>query len=292
MATDDIDVLVEEEPPKVDPDAIGDPAVPKAEPAAITKPEDGVAVLKQQLAASQAEAAAERARAQAASQETVRAKTETQQTNAQLLETAVGTIKQSIEMTKGQLAEAYATQDFVTVANLQAELAMASARQITLENGLENLKKAPPPRPSVPADPIEALASALTPKSAAWIRSHPQFVRGSEPDKRLVSAHNDALAWDIKVDSPEYFSHIESRLGLTKAATPQPEPDTALSDTAVAAGGRGATPPPAAPTRNSPAGSRVVRLTPEQVEAAAMSGQTPQQYAKELERLRAEKRIN
>ena len=67
MADDDLEVLVEDPPaPAPDPNEIGDPAKPAAAAKPVTKPEDGVDILKQQLKASQDEASANAARAEAA----------------------------------------------------------------------------------------------------------------------------------------------------------------------------------------------------------------------------------
>ena len=165
MADDDIEVLVEDEPPVVDPDEIGDPEPAKKveAKAPVTKPEDGVEVLKQQLEAEKAGRAEDQRRAEVASRETVAAKTEVQQTNIQLVEQAIREVKANLDNAEAMYADAMAAGDFVGGAKIQRQMAADAAKQLTLENGLEGLKNAPPPRAAPPTDPVEAFVATLTP---------------------------------------------------------------------------------------------------------------------------------
>lgn len=292
---DDLEVLIEDAPVTIDPNEIGDPVLPKpaeTKPAAVTKPEDGIAALQKQLADSKAEAAASAARAVQADQAVVAAKTEVHQTNQQLVENAIASAKQVIEATEAQIADAYAAQDFTAVAKLQTVIARKAAEQLTLENGLAQMKAAPKPQPTQTLDPVEAFASSLTAPAAAWIRARPEYVRDPRLNAQLIAAHNLAVARGARLDSPEYFAQVEGSLGITAPVTGA-EVIPALSETATVAGGRTSTstPPPAIPARNNGPAARTVRLTADQVEAARDSGMTPQEYARELERLRSEGRI-
>ena len=65
--------------------------------------------------------------------------------------------------------------------------------------------------PRVPRDPVDVYAERLTPKSAAWLRDHPEVV---DRIPRLTRAHEDALEDGLAPESPEYFSYIEKRLGV------------------------------------------------------------------------------
>lgn len=297
MADDDIEVLIEDEPaPQPDPDEIGDPVIAKPEAKKpITDPEAGVDVLKKQLADQQAATAAANNRAAAAERTAVSAQTESQQKDIQSVETALTLLKERLDTAEGQLADAWAAQDFAAAAKLQRQISQDEAKKQKFEDGLEGLKKAPAPAAPAPTDPVELVAARLTPGSAVWLRSHPEYVvrtaDGFTVDDRVARAHFSALSEGIVVDTPQYFAHVEGKLGQRPAAAPIA--DVPLSDTAVAVGGRTSTPPPAAPARGSGnAGSRTVRLTAEQVEAASLSGMSPQEYAKELERLKRENRIN
>lgn len=293
--TDEIDVLIEDEPPVVDPLEIGDPPKPETKTkgaAPVTDPNEGVDILKRQLEASQAEAAANARRAATAEQTVVRAQTEVQETNLQLIENAIGAHKQTIEVIQGEIADAMAAGDFNAFAQLQTKLARVTNEQMTLENGLDSLKNAPKPTAPTPPpadDPVERMASQLTAKSAAWVRAHPDFARDPRKQQRLLAAHNLVVTEDNapELDSPDYFAAIEQRLGVGAApaararAPADDDTEVALSDGARAQGGRGTdTSPPAAPARNGGGGApRTVRLTQAEVEAAEMSGMTPAEYA-------------
>jgi len=89
----------------------------------------------------------------------------------------------------------------------------------------------------------------------------------------------------LKTDSDEYFSFIESRLGLNK----QVEEDV-MSEAAAPAPRRAPQPPPA-PVSRSPQRSNVVRLTKDQAEMASMLGMTDKEYAKHMLDLRKEGKI-
>lgn len=295
MADEELEIVVEDEAPETVGDALDAAAAgevkPPPAPKPVTDPEEGVDLLKKQLEASKAEAAANAARANAAEQGQVAAKTEVQQTQVQLVESAIGAAKQTIDALEVQLADAYAVSDFTAVAKLQTQVMRKTAEQLALENGLERLKAAPKPRPEPPSDPVEAFASSLTAPAGAWIRSHPQYVTDPRLNAQLAAAHNLAVAEGIALDTPDYFARVEGVLGVSqRAGPPQADTDT-LSETAVATGGRTtSTPPPAAPARNGANGApRTIRLTAAQVEAAAISGQTPQEYAKMLARIEREK---
>ena len=127
--------------------------------------------------------------------------------------------------------------------------------------------------------PSRTFAQTLTPQSAAWIRAHPEFGRDPAKNKRLVSAHNFVVDGEgVGADTASYFSRMEQLLGVT-AAQPaaQPTQEVVLSDGAQSAGGRGGSPPPAAPARNGGNGSpRTVRkLHGGSVEGGGIVGHDP-----------------
>ncbi len=63
-------------------------------------------------------------------------------------------------------------------------------------------------------DPVEAAARTLSPKSADWIRAHPDMINHIP---KLRAAHQYAV--DVKgivSESPEYFSFLENEMGISK----------------------------------------------------------------------------
>lgn len=136
-----------------------------------------------------------------------------------------------------------------------------------------------------PPDMREQYLSQLTPPARQWMQAHPEYLTGRN-NFLAVSAHNKAMAEDIKVDTPEYFSFVEKELGLgpkyNQSPPPPPPPQTET---------RRNTPPITAPVSRTPPGGdgrqqRVsVSLSKDELEMAALNGQTPQQYAAEKYKL-------
>lgn len=299
--TDDVDVLIEEDPKKPEADGPEVIKVDGAQETPLVEPEDGLETLKKQLAdektAREREKSARIAaevRANAASEGVVQARTETHDRNIELVSNALEAVKQTTEILKGRYAEAAQNGDWAGMADIQAEMSDASTKKIQLENGLVALKNMPKPtveRQPI-TDPVESLASQLTPKSAAWVRRHPEYATDNRMYQRMLAAHNLAVTEDYEPDTPEYFAKVEQTLGMGRAVTV--ETDDTTSDAARSIGNRSA--PAAAPVSRSGDGTGVnrnsVRLTAAEIEMAEMSGMTPQEYAKQKITLQKEGKIN
>jgi len=124
----------------------------------------------------------------------------------------------------------------------------------------------------------------LTPKSAEWIRAHPEAVRDPVLNRKLRRAHEDAVDDGIAPDSQEYFSYVENRLNINRRQEQPREQESALSEASSSSAGRRAAAPPAAPVSRSGTGtggrpSNVVTLTRAEQEAARDMGMTPKEYA-------------
>jgi hypothetical protein len=283
----------------------------------VIEPEDGIEDLKQRLANESAALEAERQARLAAEQQRMDAQRELNESyerehraavsaeisNFELLSTAIEKLNGDTKALEGQLAAAMASGDYEKVAEYQTAIAKNAARLVTMENGKDRLEerlrslpkepqKVEPAAPARPADPVEAFASQLTKPSADWIRSHPGCVTDQKMHRKMLAAHQSALADDIKADTPEYFSFIEERLGFTQHQEVDDDPPPAP----VAP--RRSSPPAAPVSREAPRGdgSKVrrttMKLTPEQVELAESWGMTPEEYAKHQSDLIAEGRIN
>jgi hypothetical protein len=303
MPDDDLEIIIEEDPAPAEADVIAAPAAeaPKPAPRKTVAPEEGAEALRQQLAAQKAETDAANARAAAAARSEAAARGEVQETNTAMVETTIAAVKQDLAAMEGQLADAWAAGDFAGAAKLQGQMARKAAEQLSLETGLESLKKAPKPQAAPVTDPVEAMARQLTDPSAAWVRAHPEFARDPTKQRRLLAAHNLVETEGVPLDTPEYFAAIEKTLGIGSTdARPAPAPrqerqETPLSDSSKAAGGRSEAQPASLPPSRSGNGdgsstTRVVRLTREQVEHATISGMTPQEYAREIVRLEKDRK--
>lgn len=124
--------------------------------------------------------------------------------------------------------------DFAAQARAQRKISAAETRiqRLTEAKGdLEDVKATKPgprmetrPEPRHEVDKVEQFAKTMSPRSAAWIRSHPDCVTDNKKNARMLAAHNLAIADDIAVDSDEYFKRIEAgveqKSPVTKAADP------------------------------------------------------------------------
>lgn len=236
-------------------------------------PQEGVDELRAKLLASDRARQEAEARANQAEQARAQATGSVQEAQTQFLQSALDGAKQTMAILKANLAEAYAVQDFAQVAELQAELTEATLRKQQIDYGLEELKtRQPQPQPSPQrapprqADPVETIASQLTPNAAAWVRAHPEFITDRRKNRRLLDAHDDAMDAGLTADTPEYIRFVEDQvLGGSS------QPRTVERREPVAEQPRRSAPPPAPVSRGNGAGASNptrVTLTREQRETA------------------------
>lgn len=267
--------------------ADGDAAITKIEgeaKAPIKEETDPIADLKGQFAhMTQRATTAEQAHQQTARQleETTR---ELQTTKASVTESQLDTVLSGIQAAEAEAASAEKDYiaaaeagDFAAQARAQRKMAVAEGRKLRLEEAkgdLEDTKSAKPvqrtetrPAPRQQAsDPVEALIAngQVQPKSAAWLRAHPDCVTDPKKNARMLAAHNLAVADDIPIESDEYFRRIEAGVGATTKTEPKPEPKTETSGRRPMSG--------AGPNGNGgggmSGGGTEVRLTAREVQAA------------------------
>ena len=171
--------------------------------------------------------------------------TEVVTSQTETLESGIAAADTEASAAEQAYAQAFEAGDGPAMARAQRAIAAAESRKGRLTEALEDLKEeiktkpaqrqdAPQrPRPAT-QDPIEAFASNLTPKSAAWIRKHPEAVTDQKKNARMLAAHNLAVADDIAIESPEYFRRVEEAIG---AKTVVKKVDVQVRPSAPAAGG-------------------------------------------------------
>jgi prepilin-type processing-associated H-X9-DG protein len=276
MAEEEEKIVVEEQPEVVE------------QPKEVTL-EEGVDDLKQRLAAAEARAKAAEEAKHKAELEAHAARGTVQETNLQLVTNAIDTLRQSNEIAKANYKAAMSAGDYDAAAGYQEEMSSHAAKLLQLEQGKQALESAPAPVAPVqrPSDPVEAFAAQLSPRSADWVRRHPQFVTDPRLNQKMIAAHNMAMADGHVADSDEYFATVESLLQVKKAP-----PAEALSEASQPTARRTTTPPPAAPVSRDTRGGNVVRLSPEEREMAEMMKMTPEEYAKNKLALKKEGRLH
>jgi hypothetical protein len=268
---EDDNIVIDEEP------------VTKSEPR-IVEPEEGLENLKEQLERErQARAEAER-RAQEAATSAYYAQNEVQDSNLHLVNNAIDTIQNQNNILKANFKAAMENGDYDSVVEIQSAMSENAAKLMQLEQGKQALETTPrtPAPVFTPSDPVEALAAQLTPRSASWVRSHPEYATDPRLNQKMLAAHNLVVADDIQPDTDEYFTSVERILGMSddRAAT-QKRPSA----------------PPAAPVSRSGSGAgssnpNHVTLSAQEREMAELMGMTPKEYAKNKLALKRDGRLN
>ena len=286
---DPIEIELTDDTPAEEPVVV----VEKAEEKEPDPVDDGLEALKQQLENERkARAEAER-RANEAAQTAYQAQTEMQDSNLHLVTNAIETVNQTNSILKSNYRDAMAAGDYDLAAEIQAEMSSNAAKLLQLEQGkqaLENTPRGEAPRPYT-ADPVEALASQLSPRSADWVRRNPQFATDNRLYQKMIAAHNLAVADGIDPDTDDYFASIEETL---RVRSRNDEYGDASSSAAKPVQRRSA--PPAAPVSRSGTGTgsrpNRVTLTAEEREMANFMGMTPEEYGRHKLALKKEGRMN
>jgi hypothetical protein len=196
---------------------------------------------------------------------------------------AIETVKQNNEILKSHYQDAMSSGDYARAADLQQDMSSNAAKLLQLEQGKTALENTPKQKvePQKPSDPVEALASQLTPRSAEWVRRNPQYATDPRLYQKMIAAHQLAMADEIRPDTDEYFNAIEETLKVNRRAAPVQEEDS-MADAAKVTQRRSA--PPAAPVTRSGTGTgsrpNTVRLTSAEREMASMMQMTDQEYAR------------
>lgn len=142
---------------------------------------------------------------------------------------AIEATEQAASNAERAYADAMASGDYAAAGRAQRAMASAEAHLLRLQNEksqaeqyIESLRtegrvQAPPRQTFDPAphdqDPVEMMAARLTPKSAAWLRAHPEAANNVS---KLTAAHSSAVEFEgLKPETPEYFRYVEEKLGIT-----------------------------------------------------------------------------
>ena len=259
--------------------------------------DDGIRDLKMKLEEEKlARLDAER-RVKQASEQANMARSEVDDTNLKLIDSAIDTVKNNETLLKQRYKESLVNQDYDEVAEIQSQMADIALQKMQLLNGkfaYEAKMKEPKYQQPVESDPVEQLANQLSSRSAEWVRSHPEFATNPRLYQKMIAAHNLAIADGVEADTDDYFDTIEYTLKVRPQNSVE-APESALSTASAPLSRRSA--PPAAPPSRSPStnsGNRpnVVRLNASEREMANMMGMTDQEYARNKMALIKEGKLN
>ena len=217
-----------------------------------------------------------------------RANLEVQDGNLRIIMNAIDATEQAAENAQRDLVDALSVGDHSLAAKAQRSIAKCEAELLQLNNGRQRLEEMlnqttegsvyepqiPSFEPQIPQDPVEMYAARLTPKSAQWLREHPEVV---SKIGELTRAHQDAVEDGITAETPAYFRFIESRLGYSNNA-PAPSaaqeptqdlPQRAASQPAPSRKNLASAPVSSSTTSVSPrANENIMRLSAEEVAMA------------------------
>ena len=290
---DQLEIQLEEAPKATEPEI----EVVKAEEAPQRREiptEVGIRELKFQLEQEKLARAQAEQNARMAAQREFAAKSEVTDTNLSLINNAISTTQQETAYLKSGYREAMANGDYDRAAEIQQRMADNSARLLQLENGkdaLERQGRQTAPQFTAPADPVEMLASQLSPRSAAWIRNNPQVATDQRLFQKMIAAHNLALADGLTPDTDDYFASVEDSLRIRR---PEPTYEDPMAQSATVTQRRSA--PPAAPVSRSGTGTgsnpNRVTLSAAEREMAQMMGMTDKEYAQNKLALQKEGKLH
>jgi hypothetical protein len=236
------------------------------------------------------------AMARQAAEQARMAQNEASDSNMHLVSGAIESIRRDQEILKANLRDSMAIGDFDKAAELQEQMTANITNLRQLERGFEEMKQqtrvqpqAAPPRELT----VDTLIDQVTPRSAEWLKKNRDALPDARSIRVMARAHEDAVDYGIAPESDAYFQFVENRLGINTTRRSIPEVDDVMSTAATTKQRRSA--PPAAPVSRQPIDSPnhrpgVITLTAAEVEAAKISGITPQEYYRN--KMRENNRLN
>jgi len=252
------------------------------------KKDEAVADLAKQYAELEARGKAreerleiERRQRQQAEEAVVHARAETEKARTQVADSEFDRISQGLSAAEAE-AEGAATEygramesgDFAAAGKAQRKMANAESRTVLLTERknyiearrLEQSQQEQPRQVQQQADPVEVYIGNRSEPTANWLRNHRDWITDQKKNVKLTAAHWRALDEGLTPDTPEYFEHVETTIGLrTRAEEPKTNGGT------EPARSRRQTVPVAPVTQSSSSvsgGGTEVRLTPGEASAA------------------------
>lgn len=266
-------------------------------------PEEAAKVLQDRLdAALQRAANAESALAQRDG-EVVKTQKELHESNLATVTSAIDTIKRENGLLRSEFTRLMSAGEYDEAAKINEQVSINAARLVQLENGKAAMETAPVPTPAAPPqrsfDPVEEFCKQVSPKSADWVRAHPEFVTDRRKYDCMIAAHVMTMNKPGMVgDTDAYFESVESILrsqNLLADAAARPsasQPLSSAADTQQRRNGADRSPPAAPANDGAGAGSGAARLTKAQREAAEASGLSEKDYYENVVALKKEGRLN
>ena len=161
-------------------------------------------------------------------QEVVTAKASTVDSEIETTAAGIDAAQSGLKAARSAYKLAMESGDFEKAAEAQeqmavtaGELAILKQSKAMLEDRKDEATKAPKAPPPQHADPVEAYVANRTAPTATWLRQHPDYITDQRKNSKLTAAHYDAVGEGLSPDTPEYFSYVETYLGLKMAEQSQ-----------------------------------------------------------------------
>lgn len=208
---------------------------------------------------------------------------EASDSNLHLVSGAIESVRRDQDILKSHLRDAMAIGDYDKAADLQEQMTANITNLRQLERGFEEMKQQPRFQPQAPAAPevdVDYLINNVTPKSAEWLQRNREHISDARSIRVMKRAHEDAVDYGIAPETDAYFKFVENRMGIERGGKSIPEVENVMSSASSSVQKRSG--PPSAPVSRQPIDSPnrpgVIHLTAAEVEAARISGITPQEY--------------
>lgn len=205
------------------------------------------------------------------------------------IERQAETEEANARLAEQSLRQALVVGDADAIARANSDLATARAKQAQLKSAVEfRRSQAPAPvqQPVRQQQPIQQQAQPVDQRYDGWVSKNSWFQTDQEMTEAALEHHDHLAANGVRIGSDTYYQQIDRKM---RELFPDNFPGEKVAATKKVS-------PAMAPTTRQAAGSsqqtngatpNKVKLTPTQVATAQRLGLTPQQYAKELIKLRA-----
>lgn len=180
------------------------------------------------------------AQAEAATREVASARSEIADRELDTVTTGISAAESEASAAEAAYAKAMEEGNFADAGKAQRRMARAEAQIERLNEAKADIearraqdraqdkggrKEAPieaPQRAPTQDDPVEAYIAGRTEPTANWLRAHKDFITDPRKNAKLTAAHWNAVGEGLSPDTPEYFEHVETFVGLKQA----PKKDT------------------------------------------------------------------
>jgi len=258
-------------------------------------PDQGIQELKKRLEdEKQARREAERL-AREAHERAAKANTDKSESQYQLVVNAIETVKERAKALETAYAEALSVGDTTKAAEIVSAISVNNGQLERLKDGKKAMKrqmKEAEEQAKQPIQPLQQRGSIVdqmidnvgqtSRASAEWLDRNRDNIRNERDVRKMIRAHEDAVDDGIRVDTPEYFSFIEGRLGISNKVNEshaEESVENPMSYASAPAQKRSTQPPPA-PVSRATSRPNTMRLSRDEADTARALGFTPEEYAK------------